>query len=193
MKLQLSLLVLSFFQLAQALTSASIPKQGELCPLGKCANGLTCHAEPCPMGVTCERIGLPERCYPTQTAPKGSPCAGPDKIKCKGNLKCAMPRGQCRAMMDKCVLQFGECVEETSASIPTSTVSPTQTTSTVSPTQTTRIVTDSCPGFPGCPDITTSTMEPNQTSSVVYPTDIVVGAASGITAFSFAGMIALFL
>ena len=74
-----------------------------------------------------------------------------------------------------------------------SPVEPTQTTSTVGPTQTTQIVFDKCPGFPGCPDITTSTVEPTQPTSGDYPTDVVVGAASGITAFGFAGMIALFL
>jgi hypothetical protein len=44
-----------------------------------------------------------------------------------------------------------------------------------------------------CQAITTSTVTPTQTSTVVYPTDVVVSSAIGITAFSFASMIALFL
>jgi hypothetical protein len=48
--------------------------------------------------------------------------------------------------------------------------------------------------LPGvCQAKTTSTVRPTQTSTVVYPTDVVVGSAIGITAFSFASMIALFL
>ena len=162
MKLQLSLLIISFSQLAKAQT-----------PGKSCVTGADCGLnEACLLNgdvLQCVLTGGPGQTIPGKIAQLGEVCEGntPEEnfARCAPGLTCVFPpevtqipdlSGVCQAI----------------------------TTSTVTPTQTSTVV---------YPPNQTSTVRPTQTSAVVYPTDAVVGAASGITAFGFAGIIALFL
>jgi hypothetical protein len=184
MKLQLSALIISFSQLAKAQQTVVVGVNQE-CGFKTSING-TAVVPTCEMGLTCDKsnsdpnktdqpgvcqllVGVGEKCGGINT---------PDKIpRCNPGLTCVFPPE---------VTQIPD-LQGVCQAITTSTVTPTQTSTVVyppNPTQTSTVV------YPPNP---TSTVRPTQTSAVVYPTDVVVGAASGITAFGFAGIIALFL